>query len=57
MMNSLETNMNVYLSAQLLLRSELEFMLRITTENKKGKTLLRLEGKITGPHVAALEQC
>ena len=32
-------------------------MLRITTENKKGKTLLRLEGKIAGPHVAALEQC
>lgn len=32
-------------------------MIRITTENKKGKTLLRLEGKIAGPHVAALEQC
>jgi len=32
-------------------------MLRITTENKKGKTVLRLEGKIAGPHVATLEQC
>ena len=32
-------------------------MLRITTENKKGKTLIRLEGKIAGPHVATLEQC
>jgi outer membrane protein TolC/ABC-type transporter Mla MlaB component len=32
-------------------------MLRITAENKKGKTLLRLEGKISGPHVGALEQC
>jgi len=32
-------------------------MLRITTENRKGKTLLRLEGKIAGPHVATLEQC
>jgi outer membrane protein TolC/ABC-type transporter Mla MlaB component len=32
-------------------------MLRITTETKKGKTLLRLEGKIAGPHVATLEQC
>jgi len=31
-------------------------MLRITTENKKGKTTLRLEGKIAGPHVATLEQ-
>jgi len=32
-------------------------MLRITTENRKGKTLLRLEGRIAGPHVATLEQC
>ena len=32
-------------------------MLRITTETRKGKTLLRLEGKITGPHVGTLEQC
>ena len=32
-------------------------MLRITTETKRGKTLLRLEGKIAGPHVATLEQC
>jgi outer membrane protein len=32
-------------------------MLRITTENKRNRTLLRLEGKIAGPHVATLEQC
>jgi outer membrane protein len=32
-------------------------MLRITTESKRGKTHLRLEGKIAGPHVATLEQC
>jgi len=32
-------------------------MLRITTENRKGKPLIRLEGKIAGPHVATLEQC
>ena len=32
-------------------------MLRITTENKRGKMHLRLEGKIAGPHVATLEQC
>ena len=37
--------------------SEKVSMLRITTETKKGKTLLRLEGKIAGPHVATLEQC
>jgi outer membrane protein len=32
-------------------------MLRITTETKRGKTHLRLEGKIAGPHVATLGQC
>ena len=54
------TKMNVYTSAQFLhclVLLEKEIMLRITTENKKGKTLLRLEGKITGPHVSTLEQC
>lgn len=32
-------------------------MLRITTENKRNRIFLRLEGKIAGPHVATLEQC
>src|SRR5258708_32758690 len=32
-------------------------MLRITTEKKRGKILLSVEGKLAGPWVAALEQC
>lgn len=32
-------------------------MLRVTTENKRNRIFLRLEGKIAGPHVATLEQC
>jgi outer membrane protein len=32
-------------------------MLRITTEKKRGKTVLSVEGKLAGPWVAALEQC
>src|SRR5258707_12221386 len=32
-------------------------MLRITTEKKRGKTFLSVEGKLGGPWVAALEQC
>jgi outer membrane protein len=32
-------------------------MLRITTEKRRGKVLLSVEGKLTGPWVAALEQC
>src|SRR3974390_685771 len=53
-------NINEHSWASFLLEVDVlekESMLRITTENKKGKTLLRLEGKITGPHVATLEQC
>ena len=52
--------MNAHSSAPWLLESyasEKVSMLRITTETKRGKTLLRLEGKIAGPHVATLEQC
>src|SRR5947208_11856754 len=33
------------------------FMLRITTEKKRGKTFLTVEGRLAGPWVAALEQC
>ncbi len=32
-------------------------MLRITTEKKRGKIFLSVEGKLAGPWVAALEQC
>lgn len=32
-------------------------MLRITTENKKGKLSLSVEGRLAGPWVGALEQC
>jgi outer membrane protein len=52
--------MNAYSSAQALLYHPMlkkETMLRITSENRRGKTHLRLEGKIAGPHVATLEQC
>src|SRR5260370_34587528 len=34
-----------------------ESMLRITTEKKRGKIFLSVEGKLAGPWVAALEQC
>src|SRR6516162_3274704 len=32
-------------------------MLRITTESKRGKLLLSVEGSLSGPRVATLEQC
>lgn len=32
-------------------------MLRITTEKRRGKTVLSVEGRLTGPHVGTLEQC
>jgi len=32
-------------------------MLRITTEKKRGKTVLSVEGRLAGPWVTALEQC
>src|SRR5260370_37488051 len=32
-------------------------MLRITTEKKRGKTFLNVEGRLAGPWVATLEQC
>jgi outer membrane protein len=34
-----------------------EYMLRITTEKKRGKIFLGVEGRLAGPWVAALEQC
>jgi outer membrane protein len=34
-----------------------ESMLRITTEKKRGKTSLSVEGRLAGPWVATLEQC
>ncbi len=32
-------------------------MLRITTEKRRGKTVLNVEGRLAGPWVSALEQC
>lgn len=32
-------------------------MLRITTENRRGKLFLTVEGSLSGPRVATLEQC
>src|SRR5215470_16431042 len=34
-----------------------ESMLRITTERKRRKTVLNVEGRLAGPWVSALEQC
>ncbi|HEY6946368.1 MAG TPA: TolC family protein [Candidatus Acidoferrum sp.] len=34
-----------------------EFMLRITTQKRRGKTVLSIEGRLAGPLVATLEQC
>src|ERR1700716_4030639 len=33
------------------------FMLRVTTEKRRGKTALAVEGRLAGPWVGALEQC
>src|SRR5260370_24975436 len=34
-----------------------ESMLRITTEKKRGKTFLSVEGRLAGPWVARMNQC
>lgn len=41
----------------LLRPGRVETMLRITTEKKRGKTVLSVEGRLAGPWVAALDQC
>jgi outer membrane protein len=38
-------------------RSEKVDMLRITTESKRGKTTLTVEGRVAGPSVGTVEQC
>jgi outer membrane protein len=40
-----------------LLSEESIEMLRITTEKKRGKTVLNVEGRLSGPRVPMLEQC
>src|SRR5712664_2839893 len=45
------------IAMQLLAASMTESMLRITTEKKRGKVSLGVEGRLAGPWVAALEQC
>lgn len=37
--------------------TETTAMLRITTETKRGKTILSIEGRVAGPQVATLEHC
>src|SRR5881227_46039 len=34
-----------------------KLMLRITTQKRRGKTLLSIEGRLAGPLVGTLEQC
>src|SRR4029077_5862577 len=41
----------------LQLTNKAESMFRITTEKKRGKTLLNVEGRLAGPWVATLEEC
>jgi outer membrane protein len=41
----------------LLTANRTELMLRVTTEKKRGKMILSVEGRLAGPWVAALEQC
>jgi len=38
-------------------QAKVEAMLRITTEKRRGKTVLSVEGRLTGPRVGTLEQC
>src|SRR5260370_4867826 len=45
------------ITMHLQVTSKTESMLRITTEKKRGKIFLSVEGKLSGPWVAALEQC
>jgi outer membrane protein len=37
--------------------NRVESMLRITTEKRRGKTVLSVEGRLSGPRVGTLEQC
>jgi len=58
--NVLTENVNACSLAHLVLlihRSKKEAMLRITTEAKRAKTTLTIEGRIAGPSVATVEQC
>src|SRR6516164_2678431 len=41
----------------LLAASGKKFMLRITTQKKRGRTVLSIEGRLTGTLVGTLEQC
>ncbi len=52
--------MNIYSLATFVLQmkdTEKEAMLRITTETKRGKTILTVEGRIAGQSVSTIEQC
>src|SRR5215472_1754275 len=45
------------MAMHILAAQERESMLRITTQKKRGKTVLDIEGRLTGPLVGTLEQC
>lgn len=58
--NRLMENMNTHLLAHALLHrycSQKETMLRITTETKRSRTVLTVEGRIAGASVGTVEQC
>jgi len=42
---------------QVIAVNEKQSMLRITTQKKRGKTVLNIEGRLAGPLVSTLEQC
>src|SRR5271155_424507 len=61
-MKKLRLNMNENLHRMgtrlhLLSPVRMESMLRITSEKKRGKVVLTVEGRLTGPWVGTLEQC
>ncbi len=58
--NNLAENVNMYSLAHemhFVSGSKRAAMLRITTESKRAKIVLTVEGRIAGPSVATLEQC
>jgi outer membrane protein len=57
---AVDSDMNNYsLAHPVLVRSHIQrvVMLRVTTETKRSRTILTVEGRIAGPSVATLEQC
>src|SRR5208283_3487324 len=55
--SSHEPQLSLDLTLLLTTPEETIDMLRITTETKRGRLTLSVEGRLAGPWVAALEQC